>query len=61
MHTTVTAGGYDYGQWRKGARSETIVVVLDALVPQDHLLWKLEIRPVFATITADPAQNPLYA
>ena len=32
---------------------------LDALVPQDHLLWKLEIRPVFATITADPAQNPV--
>ena len=29
-------------QWRKDARSEAIIVDLEALVPQDHLLRKIE-------------------
>ena len=29
-------------QWRKDARRETIIVDLEALVPQDHLLRKIE-------------------
>ena len=29
-------------QWRKDARSEAIIVDLKALVPQDHLLRKIE-------------------
>ena len=28
--------------WRKDARSEAIIVDLEALVPQDHLLRKTE-------------------
>jgi len=29
-------------QWRKDARSEVLIVDLEALVPQDHLLRKIE-------------------
>ncbi len=29
-------------QWRKDARSEAIIVDLEALVPKDHLLRKIE-------------------
>lgn len=29
-------------QWRKDARNEAIIVDLEALVPQDHLLRKIE-------------------
>ena len=32
-------GGVFMEQWRKDARSEAIIVDLEALVPQDHLLF----------------------
>jgi len=35
-------GGVFMEQWRKDARSEAIIVDLEALVPQDHLLRKIE-------------------
>ena len=35
-------GGFIMEQWRKDARSEIIIVDLEALVPQDHLLRKIE-------------------
>ena len=35
-------GGVVMEQWRKDARSEAIIVDLEALVPQVHLLRKLE-------------------
>ena len=35
-------GGVVMEQWRKDARSEAIIVDLEALVPQDHLLRKIE-------------------
>ena len=35
-------GGVIMEQWRKDARSEIIIVDLEALVPQDHLLRKIE-------------------
>ena len=35
-------GGVLMEQWRKDARSEAIIVDLEALVPQDHLLRKIE-------------------
>ena len=35
-------GGVFMEQWRKDARSEAIIVDLEALVPQDHLLCKIE-------------------
>jgi len=35
-------GGVVMEQWRKDARSEVLIVDLEALVPQDHLLRKIE-------------------
>ena len=57
--------------WRKDARSEAIIVDLEALVPQDHLLCKIgkqwimsgcmRLIHTIATTAADPARIRLFS
>lgn len=58
-------------QWRRDARNEAIIVDLKALVPQDHLLPKIEIEvdygwlyerlePYYCHNNGDPEQTRSY-